>query len=440
MSAQKVVIIGAGSLQFGLGTVGSIFASDHLTGSTICLHDINEENLDKARVITQSVIDEKKIDFNLEATTSRPEAIKGANFIVNSIEVTPRFKWFDMDMEIPRKYGFKHVFGENGGPGGLFHSLRVIPPILEICDDVQKICPNAWLINFSNPMSRICLAIKRKFPELKVVGLCHEIHFARLHLPKILGTPFETLHVWGGGLNHFGAIIKATYKDSGKDAIPDIREKAPEYLEKIKAQNKISYVFNTSVSLTSYILYKYGYLPYTTDSHYGEYIGWAWEEANKDGIDKFYKGYKSYIAYEGKKIDKLIKKGKGSRLVRPDAERAIPIIEGILTDSNHEELSVNLPNNDIISNLPKDLVVECPAIVNKTGVHGVKLGEYPKGIASLLRIEASVQDLVIEAILTKSKDIALQALLADPNVGSTTKAEQFLNIMLELQKEVVHLD
>ena len=440
MSAQKIVIIGAGSLQFGLGTVGSIFTSKHLTGSTVCLHDINEENLEKARVITQSAIDEKKVDFKLEATSIRPEALKGANFIVNSIEVTPRFKWWDMDREIPPKYGFKQVYGENGGPGGLFHALRVIPPILDICDDVHKICPSALIINFSNPMSRVCLAIKRKYPELQVVGLCHEIHFAQMHLPKILGTPFENLNIWAGGLNHFGAIIKASYKTSGKDAIPDIRAKAPEYLEKLKAQNKISYVINTSVSLTSYILYKYGYLPYTTDSHYGEYIGWAWEEANKDGIQSFYNLFVDYIAAEGKRIDKIIKKGRGSRLVRPDGERAIPIIEGILTDSNHAELSVNLPNNDIISNLPKDLVVECPATVNKTGVHGVKLGEYPKGIASLLRIEASVQDLVIEAIITKSKEVALQALLADPNVGRTKKAEQYLDEMLELQKDVVHLE
>jgi len=439
MSAQKIVIIGAGSLQFGLGTVGSILGSEHLTGSTICLHDINEENLEKARSIAQSAIDKKKGDFKLEATTNRPEALKGANFIVNSIEVTPRFKWFDMDIEIPRKHGFKQVMGENGGPGGLFHSLRVIPPILEICNDIQKICPNAYIINFSNPMSRVCLAIKRKYPELKVVGLCHEIHFAHAHLPKILRTTWDNLSIWAGGLNHFGAVIKASYKDSGKDAIPDIRAKAPEYLEKMKAQNKISYVVNTSVSLTSYILYKYGYLPYTTDSHYGEYIGWAWEEANMEGAMNFYHWYKKYIASNAKKIERIIKKGQGSRLVKPDAERAIPIIEGILTDSNHHELSVNIPNDDIITNLSNDLVVECPATVNKTGVHGVKLGEYPKGIASLLRIEASVQDLVIEAILKKSKGIALQALLADPNVGSTKRAEAYLDEMLELQKNVVNL-
>ena len=440
MTAQKIVIIGAGSLQFGLGTVGSIFASEHLTGSTICLHDINEENLEKARAITQNAIDQKKVDFTLEATTNRPKALKGATFIVNSIEVTPRFKWWEMDMEIPRKYGFKQVYGENGGPGGFFHSLRVIPPILEICDDVQKVCPNAYIINFSNPMSRVCLAIKRKYPALKVVGLCHEIHFAHMHLPKILGTPWENLDLWAGGLNHFGAVIKASYKDSGKDAIPDIRTKAPEYLEKMKAQNKISYIVNTSVSLTSYILYKYGYLPYTTDSHYGEYIGWAHEEANMEGAMNFYNFYKKFIASEGKKIDRIIKKGQGSRLVKPDSERAIPIIEGILTDSNHDELSVNVPNDDIITNLSNDLVVECPAIVNKTGVHGVKLGEYPKGLASLLRIEGSVQDLVVEAIIKKSKDIALQALLADPNVGSTKKAEAYLDEMLDLQKEVVHLE
>ncbi|MCE7748403.1 MAG: hypothetical protein GPJ51_08390, partial [Candidatus Heimdallarchaeota archaeon] len=225
MASTKIVIIGAGSLQFGLGTCGSIFTSEVLKGSTICLHDINSGNLEYAREACQSKLDKDKLNFTIEATTDRKEALKDANFIVNSIEVGPRFDWWELDKRIPLKYGSPQVFGENGGPGGMFHSLRIVPPILDICKDINEICPDATLINYSNPMHRILLSIKRKYPKLKVIGLCHEIALAEHLLPKILKIPFEEMDLWCGGLNHMGAIIKAKHKDTGEDLIPKINER-----------------------------------------------------------------------------------------------------------------------------------------------------------------------------------------------------------------------
>jgi alpha-galactosidase len=140
------------------------------------------------------------------------------------------------------------------------------------------------------------------------------------------------------------------------------------------------------------------------------------------------------------RIQRKIESGKGDTLVKDDGERAIPIIEGIITDDNHEETSVNIPNDGIITNLPEDLVVECPAIVNKKGLKGVPLGEYPKGLAALLRTQASVQDLVVEAILTKSKKVALQALLADPVINSASQAKKILESMLKLEKKYIQIE
>ncbi len=430
-SKEKIVLTGAGSLQFGLGTVGSILASEVLKGSTIALHDINQESLDMVHQACQSAIDKKKLDFTLESTTSRSDALKNATFIINSIEVTPRFELWEMDFNISRKFGVKQINGENGGPGGLFHSLRVIPPILEICSDVKKICPNALFINFSNPMSRVCLAIKRKFPSLNFVGLCHGILAAEIHLPQLLGVPFANIEIKAGGLNHFAALLKVKYRDTGKDAYPEIRKKGPGYFQKMTAFD---------VDLVIYMLEKFGYLFYTEDSHIGEFIQWAWEIIDFKKFQNAYNLYKATTLSTGETMRKLIKRGKGSRLVRPDQERAIPIIEGILTNSNHEELSVNLPNDDIITNLPSDLVVECPAIINNDGIHAIKLGEYPKGLAGLLRNQASVQDLAVETVLTKSKEIALQALLVDPLVNSATQAEKMLDEILRLESDYIYLE
>jgi alpha-galactosidase len=280
-------------------------------------------------------------------------------------------------------------------------------------------------------MSRICLAIKRKFPGLNFVGLCHELEHFMLHFARILDAELSNLEITAGGLNHFGVVLDIRYKDTGKDAYPEIREKGPEYLENLD---------NVDVDLVKYILETYGYIPYTSDSHFGEYIQWAWEKADISGIKEFRDTYMTSLEYIQKRIRRKIERGKGARLVEPDEERAIPIIEGIVSDSNHTELSVNLPNDDIITNLPRDLVVECPAKVNKDGLTGIKLGDYPKGLAALLRNQASVQDLVVEAVLTQSKEVALQALLADPVVNNASQAEDILEEMLDQQSEHLNLN
>ncbi len=427
MVEKRVVLIGAGSIQFGLESMADLLLSNVLKGSTIVLHDINAQALEPISNIGASVIKERNLDFKLESTTSRPEAFEGADFIISSIEVGDRFQLWEQDYNIPRKYGNRQTFGENGGPGGLFHSLRIIPPILDICEDVMQICPNAWFINFSNPMSRICLAIKRKFPQLNCVGLCHEIGFLQEHLPHMLNTPFSNFDpIKAGGLNHFGVLLEIHYKDSGKDAYPDIRAKALKYFEK-----------GREVELIKYIIKTYHILPYTSDSHFSEYIHWGWEQANEKDMRDFYEGYKGLCQSEPRRLKRFLK-GRLSHKwwFRKSGERAVPIIEGILNNTEQYELSVNLPNTDgIIEGLPRDLVVECPCNVDKNGLHGVKLENIPRGILGLWRNQASVQDLVVEAVLNKSKEMVLHALLVDPEIRSANVAEKILEEMLELQKE-----
>ena len=437
MSSQKIVIIGAGSLQFGLGTCGSIFNSKVLEGATVTLHDINAENLEYAKEACQAKIVQDHLNFSLEATTDRKEALKNANFVINSIEVGPRFYWWKLDKKIPWKYGSPQVFGENGGPGGMFHSLRVVPPILDICEDISKICPKATLINYSNPMHRILLSIKRKYPNLKTVGLCHEIALAEHLLPKILKIPFEKMDLWCGGLNHMGAIIKAEHKDTGEDLVPKIKDRGVKFLKRWRWG--ISSRLLHPVGLTLTILEDFGYLPYTNDSHYGEYIGWARDVSNMRGVQNFYNIYRTYIFVNSLQIRSKIKRNKGHKLVKPDHERAVPIIEGIVSNSNHQEISVNLPNDEIITNLPTDSIVECPAIVNKDGVKGIRLGKYPEPLVELLNEEVKIQDLVVKTILNNSREDAIRALQADSNFPRKHLIEPFLDEMLDLQKEWIKI-
>ena len=417
--SQRIVLIGAGSAMFGLGTLGEIFRSKILEGSTIVLLDINAQALKKVEETSRQYLQTNNLNYNLIATTDRKQALKGANFCVISIEVGNRYELWEQDWKIPMQYGIPQVYGENGGPGGIFHSLRIIPPILEICEDIQRICPDATIFNVSNPMSRICTTIHRKFPELKVIGLCEGVFSFVENLPKILNTPFSNLKIRAGGLNHFSVLLEAFYKDTGKNAYPDILEKAPKYFRE-KGQN----------NLVLEMINLFGVLPALDDSHFGEYIHWAHDVVDHKGILDFYNWYKTNTL-SPLRASEMLAKGNAEE----EGYRMIPIMEEILTDNQTEELAVNIPNQGYIQELPDFICVEVPGVVNKNGIKGTELSPLPKGYAGLLRNQLAVHDLTAEAVITGSKELVLQALLVDPVVNSVRKAEALLDTMLVLQKD-----
>ncbi len=421
---KKIVLVGAGSTSFGPSTFLDLYQSDVLSGSTVVLHDINKDHLE---IIFELIEAENKIHnnkFNVEHTTNRKKALKGADFIISSIEVGDRFKLWREDYEIPRKYGSTQILGECGGPGGTMHAFRVIPPIVEIVKAVEEICPNAFFINFSNPMARVCLAIKRTAPNLKFVGLCHQIGFLNYHLPIMMKKKLDNLKLKPYGLNHFGFLMGLEELASGKDLMPEFNNKAKEYFK----QQEGRFEFST---LTFEVYKRFSYFPYVGDNHLGEYLQFGEEftetqdmidwinYADKHGKRRYKRVLRNYKRLKEGKYPK-----KGMLSMGASGERAIPIIEAIITDANTYESAVNIPNDGIVENLPQDLVVECPVKVDKDGVHGVKWGMLPKDIAAILRIEATIQDLCVEAILKKSKDIAITSLAVDPNVGSFEIAEK----------------
>ena len=429
---NKIVLIGAGSANFGLGTIGDIFKSKILEGSTVTLHDINAKALENTKKIALEYKEKLKVNYNIEATTNRAEALKDAKFCIISIEVGNRFDLWDQDWKIPLQYGVKQIYGENGGPGGLFHSLRIIPAILNICDDIVKICPNAFVFNYSNPMQRICHAVTSKYQDLKFIGLCHEIASMERQLPTIMETDYSNIQIKAGGLNHLSILLNVKYKDTEKDGYPIIRKKFKDYYSKLTSEYYPSKPGGERGVF--FELYKiYGYLPITTDSHLGEYIQWAYSVADHEAIMEFYDNYKKrcltfydneshYSEYFNMSDNKM-------------NERIIPILEAILNDTDMEESAVNVPNNNFIDSLPKDIVVEVPGILNKSGVTGMRLENYPSDFASLLNNQVGTIQLTSEAVLKESKHIAYQALLADPVVDNAIKAEQLLNTMIDFQKE-----
>jgi alpha-galactosidase len=440
----RIVLIGAGSAQFGFDMLGDFFQSEVLSDCHVVLHDINGEALARVHTAGEKYIQANGLRTTLSATLSRAEALAGADFCVIAIEVGDRFALWEQDQSVPRQFGFRQVFGENGGPGGLFHSLRVVPPILEICADIAKICPDAWVFNYSNPMSRICTTVHRAFPQLRFVGLCHEIASLYQHLPPILDSPIENISFRAGGLNHFSILVEASYRDSGLDAYPDVLEKAADYFEHLpdlgSILKKVMQAIADSGQQTEIpqrdrinpwaergafrvLLEKFHCLPITTDSHIGEYLQWAHEVADHQAVLDFYRYYKQWTLRGDPKI----------RSTR--TERMVKIVEGILTDQRYEEAAVNLPNSGFISQLPDFMVVEVPAHIDGKGVEGIRLDSMPRGFGGLLANQVAVHDLTAQAIIDGSKDLVLQALLVDPVVDRVGRAEDLIETMIELQPE-----
>lgn len=443
-TTQKIVLIGAGSAQFGLGTIGDILQSDVLQGAHITLHDINPVTMGQVTETAKAFIVEHDLPFSVSDTTDRAEALQEADFVIISIEVADRFELWELDWRIPQQFGVQQVYGENGGPGGLFHAMRIIPPILEICADIDKICPEAFVFNYSNPMSRICTTVKRAYPNMRFIGLCHEIASLEHYLPDILGVPFDELKLQAAGLNHFSCLVKAEYIKTGKDAYPDIRAKAPAFFGNMPSLSNALKYFKETGKRPSFeeahqasaveawperrvfqvILEKFGLLPITSDSHFGEYIQWAFDVTDHKGINDFYRFYKHYLMNLEPELELKLK------------ERVVVIMEGILTDAGYEEAAVNILNTGhLIPELPEWLAVEVPAIVDKDGLHGVAIERPPSGFLGLLRNQVAVHDLTADAILHKSRRFALQALFVDPIVNQYHGVEEMLDTMIAYQEE-----
>jgi alpha-galactosidase len=444
----KIVLIGAGSAQFGYGTIGEILQSKPLAGSTIMLHDINAESLATVAGTARAFVKERKLPFEIQSSTDRQEALRGAAFIVISIEVGDRFVLWDQDWTIPQQYGISQVYGENGGPGGVFHALRIIPPILEICADVARICPDAHVFCYSNPMTAICTTVVRAYPRLKFIGLCHEIASLHRYLPPILGTSYENLDLVAGGLNHFSVVLKASYRDSGRDAYPDILARAPAFFEKEPGYSDLwAWMKRTGQKrrtegavqrfaqevgqsakpwadrgLFRVILERFHLLPITWDSHFGEYIGWAHDVSDHAGIKDFYDMYRNMLATVEPQIELKLR------------ERIVPMIEGVVVNSGQREEAVNVRNGGLVPSLPDFVAVEVPALVDSAGVHGQALPPLPQGYAALLRNYTGVYDLTAEAVLHKSRDLAVQALLVNPVMNKARDAAELVDHMIRLQE------
>lgn len=424
----KIVLIGAGSYAFGSATFRDLMAwREQLAGSRVVLVDVNAEYLGMMTRFFEKLNQMTGDPYIIESTMDRKSALKDADFVLISIAVNRNERW-KLDWNVPFKHGVKHVLGENGGPGGLFHAMRNIPIVLDIVHDVEKIAPDALVINFTNPEGRVCQAINR-YSKVKFVGLCHGIDSLRRVAGYALDLPSEKIDVKAGGLNHFSWVRDLRHIDTGEDLYPAFKEAVHSRQAEIEAK------MDHPMKLSVYLLDKYSLYPLPSDNHVGEYISFAWELAGMEGhpfdrvdreSDEFRADIKMWTSGE---------KEMPEWMFQPSGERAIAIIDGILHNTHQYEISVNIPNDGFIPNLPDGAIVEIPAVVDATGLHGVRLDPLPEPIAAMCRTQVAIIDRVVEAGVHGDKNAALQALLLDPVISSTSQAEAILDELLTAHKD-----
>lgn len=422
---MKIVIIGAGSQVFGRRSIIDILLEKDFAKLPLelVLVDINAQKLDLMHRFSQLVSDALHTHVKITATTDRKQALLGATHVFIAVSYH-RYDLWEQDFRVPYAYGFKQAYAENGGPGALFHALRNIHIIMGICSDIERFCPEALVFNFSNPESRVLLAINT-LTNITAIGLCHGQNDALQAVCEMLGRPLDSVTMRGGGINHFFWIQSIVDTQSGKDLYPLVKQKS--------AENH-----SPEFALTRELLRIYGMLTYPDNTHAGEFMacGHSYMQGKwKHGLES-----RSISAAHKSEIDTITPFISGSTplepILVPSREIAVPIIVAMLKDSPTEFPSGNFINTKLfIPNLNPDGVVEVPILVDGKGIHPQNIAPLPEGVASMCRTQMSIQKLTVMAYKERSKNLLLQTLLLEPTVDDIPKAEALINDMLELQKD-----
>lgn len=428
MKPLKIVAIGAGS-GFGRGIVAEVLGSPEFNyfDCTLALVDTDPVALDRMYRFALMLKEHFGSSVDVRANVDRKEELRGADYVITSVAIR-RYPLWEQDFRLPFAYGFKHVLGENGGPGAVFHALRNYELMMPIVRDMEHYCPDALLLNLTNPESRIIMAVS-KLTGIKSVGLCHGVMGARQGVSRILDCSEEDLEMVTGGLNHFFWVTKIADKETGRDLYPKLRD---------RILNDPDCPF--APPLVRRMVEIFGHYTYPSDDHIGEYLSFAYEFTGlkwhygqesrpvpRDEPETWCNPLDAYVSGE-KPLDEHVTGASG--------ELAIPIILDIELNRGNWECAVNVPNDGLyVENLDRDAVVEVPAIVDETGVHPQHVGSLPTALASFCSRQVAIQRLIVDAYHERSRNLLLQALLLDPVVDSIDRAERLLDDMLALQKD-----
>ncbi|MBN9194295.1 hypothetical protein [Microbacterium sp.] len=445
---MKVTLIGAGSREFAGKMVRDLLLSKPIAekGLEFVLMDIAAAPLAEMEQYTRGLVERLGHAATVSSTTELDAAVAGADFVITAIE-RDRYHYWSQDFTVPRTYGFRQVYGENGGPGGLFHALRQFGPLLEIARAIERLAPDALFLNFSNPEHKVCEAISR-LTSVKVVGLCHGYFYGVRQISALLGMPADRLELPAAGINHFTWFQAVRDRETGEDLYPRLRE----------AEHEANWVSDWhEIGLSRILFRRFGLWPSPSANHIGEYISWAddyvpaqlqYFHDPADGSPWRAGAETPEWYYEIRFADTdrpFTAPNPASTLeasledvpVESSEELAIPIIEWVACGVERDLPAVNIPNRGAIPGLPDDMVVEVRAKVVDGALVPVQMEPLPTGILAMVQLQGAIHRLLVEAYVEQSKAKLLQAILLDPIVDNHNRAVAMLDEFLTLQADAL---
>lgn len=408
---KKITFIGAGSLLFTRNLVRDIQTYPALRDYEICLMDINQERLDAIKFAIHKLMKAGNYSAKVTATTSREEALKDACVVICTILVDDISVW-RKDLEIPKKYGVDYNIGDTRGIAGIFRTFRTAPVITSICHDMERLCPDAFLLNYTNPMDMVCKAVQSQ-TTIPVMGLCHSVQGTAQMLADWIGKPMSEITYRCAGINHQTWFLE--YKWNGKDAYPLIRE----------AANKPEHVAAEPVRVD--MLNHLGYFVTESSGHNSEYN--AWYRKNPEILQQYLSNGKNdgrygfeieYYEDANSKWTEQLEEwySQGDISLERGNEYAACILNAVIGDGTPFKFYGNVMNHGYVENLPENACVEVPVYATPYGFEPVSVGKLPPQLACLNGINAQCEDMAVEALLTGNRDLVYYAAYLDPLISA----------------------
>jgi alpha-galactosidase/6-phospho-beta-glucosidase family protein len=430
---MKIAFIGGGSVQWTPKLVTDMALAETLAGANLVLHDIDADALELLTRACERIVAQVGGGLQVTATLDRAEALRGADFVILCVAIggLPAMR---NDLEIPERYGIYQPVGDTVGPGGLARGLRHIPFSVQVAREMEQLCPHAWMLNLTNPMTTICRGMTRA-TNIRTIGLCHEVTGVSHHLASLFGVPVETIRLEVAGINHLPVILR--FDIGGRDGMDMLRDWLAEHGPFAQVGqldlNSVFDVFTDRLAVKLTLFEQLGVLFGAGDRHVTEFIPGFLTETSERGrrygvvlttVDQ----REEMARVRRAQIERFVG-GEPEKLQRTQ-EQLVPVMAA-LAGGPAGQFIVNVPNKGQIDNLPREAVVECIAEVDSLGVRPLAVGALPHAAYAAIAPHVARQELIVEAALTNQRGPALAALATDPLVRDPATVEPLLDELLE---------
>ncbi|MCX8214242.1 MAG: alpha-galactosidase [SAR202 cluster bacterium] len=414
----KRALVGAGSVAFARRFLQDVVGTPSLADSDIALMDVSEDRLDLIGAYARRLVSDMGTSATVDTTTDRLRALEGADYVITTIRVGDDLA---IDQGIPLEYGLDQSVADTIGPGGVFKALRTVPALLDICEDMERACPDALLLQYTNPMAMACWAIAEA-TDIQAVGLCHSVKNTTAQLAGYIGAPRESVSAWVAGINHMAWFLR--FERDGEDAYPDLWD---------ALENDETFALDP---VRFEVMRHFGFFVSESTRHMSEYVPYFRTKAERmerfglNAISTELSGLEMRKdAYFAAMRDEVT--GETPLVAEPSDEYASSIMNSIET-GEPATINGNVPNFGLISSLAEGSCVEVPCLVDDLGLHPMAVGELPPQLAALCRSNMAVQELAVRAVLEGSRDAARHAVMLDPLTSATLSLDEIDSMFDEM--------